>query len=266
MSLGFGRVVNFLLRPTGYRLVRNRKAPPPAPAGDGAYAEDGLTSVHAHEFLEDAEFLAAYARGVKATGVDYGWRWRVHVGLWVASQAARLPGDFVECGVNRGFLSSAVMHHLRWNSLAKTFWLLDTFRGMDERYVSDVEKGEGALEANRERIASGFYVSSAADVRANFAEWERVRIVEGPIPDTLAQVEAREVAYLHLDLNCSPPEVAAAEHFWPRLVPGAFVLLDDYAYRGYGRQKEAMDAFARSKGVSVLSLPTGQGLIVKPPS
>ena len=46
-------------------------------------------------------------------------------------------------------------------------------------------------------------------------------------------------------------------------MPGTVVLLDDYAYDGYRSQKLGMDAFARSKGVPILSLPTGQGLLLK---
>jgi hypothetical protein len=59
--------------------------------------------------------------------------------------------------------------------------------------------------------------------------------------------------------------VAAAEYFWDRLLPGAVVLLDDYAYLGFGSQKKAMDGFAASKRVAICSLPTGQGLLLKPP-
>jgi hypothetical protein len=101
-------------------------------------------------------------------------------------------------------------------------------------------------------------------VRANFAQWPRARIVEGAIPETLGQVTARQVAYLHLDMNCAPPEVAALTYFWERLVAGAPVLLDDYAYRGYTPQKLAMDDFAHAHGVAVCALPTGQGLLMKP--
>ena len=88
--------------------------------------------------------------------------------------------------------------------------------------------------------------------------------MEGSIPDTLARVETREVAYLHVDLNCTRPEVAAMEFFWDRLVPGALVLFDDYAYEGYQLSKNGTDDFAAGKRVKVLSLPTGQGLLVKP--
>jgi len=43
------------------------------------------------------------------------------------------------------------------------------------------------------------------------------------------------------------------------------VLLDDYAYFGFGAQKLAMDEFAARHDVAICSLPTGQGLLLRPP-
>ena len=228
------------------------------------YDQDGLRSVHNHEFMDDLGFRKAYNCGVQAVGCDYQWHWRVHVGLWVAACASRLDGDFVECGVNRGFLSSAIMTYLDWDTLGKHFYLLDTFKGLDERYLSKEDKLAGALQKNRAYLETGFYTTQVEEVRQNFSQWKNVCLNEGPIPDTLARVPSTKVAYLHLDMNCSPPEVAAADFFWEHLVPGAFVLLDDYAYRGYRSQKVAMDQFAETKASKILSLPTGQGLLIKP--
>jgi len=229
------------------------------------YDQDGLRSIHNHEFMDDPAFRKAYKRGVRAAGDDYRWHWRVHVGLWAAACAARLEGDFVECGVNRGFLCSAIMEYLDWDSLGKQFYLLDTFRGLDERFLSEEDKiVSGAVEKNTLNLASGAYVQGIEEVQANFSQWKNVSLIEGPIPETLPQVRANKIAYLHLDMNCSPPEVAAIRFFWECLVPGAFVLLDDYAYYGYFSQKSAMDRFAQEKGINILSLPTGQGLLVKP--
>jgi len=90
-----------------------------------------------------------------------------------------------------------------------------------------------------------------------------VRIIEGAIPETLDQVRAEKIAYLHIDLNCAAPEIAAITHFWDRLVTGAVVLLDDYAFFGYQNQKTAFDGFSRRMGVPIASLPTGQGLLLK---
>jgi len=48
------------------------------------------------------------------------------------------------------------------------------------------------------------------------------------------------------------------------LTPGALVLFDDYSYFGCKQQTESIDAAMAKLGVSVLSLPTGQGLVIKP--
>jgi len=100
-------------------------------------------------------------------------------------------------------------------------------------------------------------------VRRNFAQWRNATVVEGPIPDTLPLVSAQQIAFLHIDLNNATPEVAALGHFWDRLVTGALVLFDDYAYAGYRQQKLAMDGLANRLGVAIASLPTGQGLLVR---
>ncbi len=152
------------------------------------------------------------------------------------------------------------MCDLDWDTLGRTFYLMDSFAGVDPRYITDAERDAGILDRN----ATGHYTPDVEPVRANFSEWRNVELVVGAIPETLDRVRPERVAYLHLDLNCSLPEVAAFQHFWPSIVPGGVVLLDDYAYDGYRSQKLAMDAVAGEVGLDVLSLPTGQGLIVKP--
>lgn len=230
------------------------------------YASDGLISFHNDAFLDDPAFQRAYKRGAQALPDQdwYQWQWRVHVGLWAAKSASRLDGDFVECGVSYGFLSSAIMEHLDWDRLGKTFYLLDTFAGIDSRFVTDHERESGEFERSQTKLRNGMYVSGVEGVRANFAEWKNVRIIVGAVPETLDQVESQSVAYLHIDMNCAPPEIAALRHFWPRLTPGAFVLLDDYANRGRDEQRAAMDALAAEFGVAICALPTGQGLLIKP--
>lgn len=250
--MGLRSSVKRLLRQKGFAVVR-------VPPNDGVYEHDGLISIHNHDFLDDPDFKRAYERGVLAA-VDYRWHWRVHIGLWAASTAARLDGDFVECGVNRGFLSSAIMELLDWDRTGKTFYLLDTFGGLDVG-----QAGENSVESsrNKKHLDEGFYVTNVDQVAKNFAEWENVKIIQGAVPDTLVRVNAEKIAYLHLDMNAAAPEVAAFQFFWPKLVPGAIVLLDDYAFYGYEGQKRAMDETTARIGVAIASLPTGQGLIVK---
>lgn len=219
------------------------------------YSQDCLTTFHNHDFVRDPRFVAAYERGKKAAGTDHLMHWRVHVALWVASQVRHLPGAFVECGVSTGFLSSAIMRYLDWNSLHKDFYLFDTFRGLEERYTSEDERSKGRLE--------WYGDLSYEKVMENFSEFRRVHLVQGAVPDTLGTVDIPQVCYLSLDMNCTVPEIAAANFFWDRIVSGGMMLMDDYAYAGYEEQNRAFNQFAREKGIEILTLPTGQGLILK---
>jgi len=96
-----------------------------------------------------------------------------------------------------------------------------------------------------------------------FAAFPGVEIVKGIVPDTLDQVTSDAICYLSLDMNNTAPEIAAAQHFWDRLVSGGMIVLDDYGWRKQINQKIAFDQFAEAHGIKILSLPTGQGLIIK---
>ncbi len=224
-----------------------------------SYTEDRLSTWNNHDFVNDPDFVRAYQRGIAATGTDCRWRWRVHFGLWAASHALHLDGAFVECGVNRGFLSSAIMEYLGWNSVDRQFYLFDTFCGLDENHVTKEEKKVGLLKSYADA-----YPECYKSVKHNFSEFKNVHLIRGCVPETLSQVHIPKVSYLSIDMNCVTPEIAAAEHFWDKLVDGGIVLLDDYGGKGHEMQKQAFDCFAADKGVRVLSSPTGQGLLVKP--
>jgi hypothetical protein len=225
--------------------------------GPVTYFKDGLLTLHNADFMKDPAFLRAYYLG-KATG---SWgkgdpSWRVYICCWAALMAKDLEGDFVECGVNKGGLSRAVMQYANFQALNKHFWLLDTFCGLSEEYITQEERKRG--------IASGTYTECYSQVIETFKEIKNVHIIRGTVPDTLVEVSTNKVCYLSIDMNCVEPEIAAAEFFWDKLVSGAVMVLDDYGWKKHIHQKHAFDEFAKTKGVQVLSLPTGQGLIFKP--
>jgi hypothetical protein len=228
------------------------------------YRVDGLSTVHTARFRKDPRFQAAWQRALQAShGVDPRTEWRIHVGLWAASVASRVPGEFVECGVNAGFLSSAILRYLDWPNLGKTFYLVDTFAGPVLDQFSAEEVARGNLQRAKQSLAVGAYVTDLERVRQNYAEWERVEIVQGAVPQVLPSVDAQALAFLHLDMNCAHPEIEALRFFWDRISAGGIVLLDDYTYYGYESEGDAMDALAATLGCQILALPTGQGIIVK---
>jgi hypothetical protein len=89
-------------------------------------------------------------------------------------------------------------------------------------------------------------------------------VVKGRVPASFETTELTKVAYLSIDMNNATAEIAAIDYLWNHLVFGAIIVLDDYAYGSeFLGQKSAWDKFAVSKGFEVLTLPTGQGLIIK---
>lgn len=226
---------------------------------DPTFAQDGLVTRHNADFMRDPRFAKAYALG-RATGSWPGGEpaWRTYVACWAAEKGCAIEGDFVECGVNRGGMSRAICDYVGFEKLAKRFWLLDTYHGLDEGLINEEERSQGRT-AHRD-----YYTECYGAVKQTFGGYPNVEIVQGVIPGSLARVTAEKVAYLSIDMNCVAPEIAAAEFFWDKLASGAVVVLDDYGFELHEPQKRAFDEFARQRGVSVLSMPTGQGLIFKP--
>jgi hypothetical protein len=225
--------------------------------GPVTYNQDGLLSKHNCDFQTDRKFAAAYATGVE-TG---SWgkekvQWRAHVVTWAAQNGLHLDGDFVECGVNKGAMASVIHHYTQLHRTSRKFWLLDTYNGLSERQLTEREKERGA--------AYWGYEECFDFVRRRFESFPGVVLVRGEVPGTLPQVTAQRIAYLGIDMNCTAPEIAAATFFWDKLSSGAIMVLDDYGWSGHADQKQAFDNFAHERGVEILSLPTGQGLLLKP--
>jgi len=239
--------LRYMFRPSQYALL----------AG-ATYHKDGLATVHNSDFLRGGAFGDAYAQALEAGCWVGPWgkgdpQWRTYVACWAAKKGAKLEGDYVECGVFKGGFSRVAMECIGFGNMKnRLFYLLDTYSGIPE-----------ACFAQGEKYHDHRYADSLAEVQRRFAAFPNARIIQGMVPETLSQVKSDKICYLSIDMNVTAPEIAAAEYFWDRMVPGAVMVLDDYGWRGHEPQMHAFDEFARKRGVEVLPLPTGQGLIFK---
>jgi O-methyltransferase len=224
------------------------------------YNADGLATVHNCDFTEDPKFVEAYRLGAATmlafAGADV--RWRVFVCCWAAHQAKLLGGDFVECGVNTGVISRAVMYYIAFNEMPdRKFYLLDTYAGIPLEQITAIERDRGIENHNKH------YPDCYAQVRATFAPFKNARVIRGRVPDTLEQIDSNMISYVSMDMNIIEPEIAAGEFLWPRMISGGIIVLDDYGWRPHIGQKHAWDEFAEARGQMILALPTGQGLLIK---
>lgn len=201
-----------------------------------------------------------------AEGNKEGWqgnppdiRWRASVCCWAADYAKNLEGDFVECGVHTGLLSMTVCHYLGFQDIPKQFYLYDTYAGIP---------WEG-LEGSEQDVAVGrndkLYFDCYSIAKRNFEKFPNAKVIRGKLPAILEKDSAKKICYLSIDLNSATFEQQTIDALWPHLVSGAIVVIDDYAFKGHEDQYQMWNQFAADKETTVLTLPTGQGLLIKPP-
>jgi len=226
--------------------------------GPVTYDTDGLTTSNNCDFISEPRFAKAYkaAAGTKPW-LGFTLQWRVYVVCWLADYVKNLGGDYVECGVNTGAYSRAIVDYINFNSLGKRFYLLDTFEGFPEWQISEAEYAAGIA-----MYGGDHYKDVYRRVVETFAGFP-VEIIKGIVPDILVKCYSDSIAFLSIDMNAVAPEIAAAEFFWPKLVSGGVMVLDDYGFPRHINQKLAFDNFATQKGVNILCLPTGQGVLFK---
>lgn len=228
-----------------------------------------LTLDKAMGFFDEATFASAF----DAVWSDYPYdqylgkqtiAWRLHTLVWAGKHAMALPeGDFVECGVFRGDMSWVVGTVAGVKNSNREAFLYDSFIGLDPRQVRSGDYGD---TENYLEIVNPIYAENLLGerVKSRFSDWSNYSVIQGFVPDTFAaSPPSDKLAWVHIDLNSPQAEKACLEYLVPRMVPGGLVILDDYGWTFYGRQKEVADAYFAELGLSVLELPTGQGLAIK---
>jgi O-methyltransferase len=222
------------------------------------YANDNLIALtRSAGFMEDPRFQAAFSahannRQEKSLG------WRLHTLTWAAEHCLAVAGDFVECGVYRGFSMAVVTKYVDFANVGKTLYLYDTFEGIPEEHNQEKRSNAPYAKAN-EKNPNALH----EHVVGLFSAYPNVRVVRGVVPQSFATACPRAVAFLHIDMNSATAEIAALETLFDRVTSGGMIVFDDYGWSGFVKQKIAEDAFMKRRGHQILELPTGQGLLIK---
>jgi O-methyltransferase len=210
-------------------------------------ADNLITFSHSRGFLTEQRFITAVT-AERPSEAELTIVWRTHTLCWSAESCLGIEGDYVECGSYQGYSMAVVLRYLAGLPGRRCF-LYDLF---------DPSGGGGEgrrLPAHAPELFDR--------VRARFGAWPNVLVTRGRVPDVLAEVAPRRIAFLHVDMNNAQAELGALDALFERVSPGGMIVFDDYGWSGYRDQKLAVDEFMRDRGHAVLELPTGQGLVVK---
>jgi O-methyltransferase len=168
----------------------------------------------------------------------------------LASSAARVPGDFVECGVYQGgtalFLGSIA------ETSGKGLHLFDSFAGMPEQTkATDSYKvgslGDTSLEAVERRLS----------------HLRGISIYPGFMPETFAGTNIPTIALAHIDVDQYKSTLECCKFIYPRMSLGGIMIIDDYGRPGTPGARVAVDEFFADKVEKPISLSTGQCFLIK---
>ena len=177
---------------------------------------------------------------------------RLHVLYTLARQALQLPGEFWECGVYRGgtaMLFARILASTKPEDIRLR--LFDTFQGMTE------------TDPSRDRHHGGdFHQTDLGTVKSYLPE-PFVAFHPGIIPDTFAGLKDTRLALVHVDLDIYRSYLDCLEFVYPRLLPGGFIICDDYGFPSCPGARQATDEFFADRVEQPLILGTGQAVIVR---
>jgi O-methyltransferase len=171
--------------------------------------------------------------------------------LACAKAAASLGGSMAEAGVYRGGTARLICEVKG----SATLHLFDVF---DTLHTNAMSSGSDA--ADEVRSYFGSFHALASDVRKLFAHETDVRLHPGVFPDSARSLDSERYSFVHLDLDLERGTFDALEYFYPRLLPGAFLIGDDYNMVGVRR---AFERYFEGLPGRVVGLPWGQALVTK---
>lgn len=197
--------------------------------------------------------LEELVKGFVSGGVNQGDMARFYFFCLAFDQIVKedLQGDLAELGVYKGNTATLLATIAR--ARGTKAYLLDTFTGFDKKDITGVDS------AARE---TAFSDTTLESVRALVGE-ENVCYVRGYFPETAAQLPADgRYCLVHIDCDLYAPILSALEYFYPRMVPGGYLIVHDYSSLHWNGAEKAVDEFFASKPEPVIPLPDGAGSVV----
>jgi hypothetical protein len=156
-----------------------------------------------------------------------------------------VPGDLVECGVAAGAQIGVMGYCSREHDWPKRIYAFDSYQGIPLAGPNDIDQpGIGPVDPKRKLPAdlhellrsSGIASHSLEQVRRNLQGWDmdlsHYTFVKGWFQDTVPRNTIEQIALLRLDGDLYESTKVCLEHLYPKVQPGGYIIVDDYAMEG----------------------------------
>ena len=154
-----------------------------------------------------------------------------------------LAGDVAECGVYRGEFARLINMHFP----SKKFYLFDTFESFAAK---DMEREIPEVQS----FLHVFINTSVELVLSKMPYAQNCIVRKGWFPQTAKGLEDERFCFVSLDTDLCYPILAGLEFFYPRLVSGGVILVDDYFDPLFQGVLQAVNEFASKNHVSFVPI------------
>ncbi len=162
----------------------------------------------------------------------------------------RIGGDIAELGVYKG--NTAFLLARLAQRIGGTAYLFDTFRGFPQEDLDGIDRDK----------TPEFADTSLHQVKALVGE-HSTRFIQGSFPDSTSEIPSNLSFWLvHLDCDLYAPFRAGLEYFYPRLKPGAFLVMHDYSNLYWDGVERAINEFFSDKPEKIVPIPDKSGTAV----
>ncbi|MGH7156407.1 MAG: TylF/MycF/NovP-related O-methyltransferase, partial [Acetobacteraceae bacterium] len=132
-------------------------------------------------------------------------------------------------------------------------YILDTFEGF---HPNDLKGLDAAAKTE------AFSDTSLAAVRDLVGD-ESTKFIQGHFPETASQLpDDGRYCLVHLDCDLFAPTMSGLAYFYPRLVPGGFLIVHDYSSLCWNGAEKAVDEYFADKPEAPVLLPDSSGSVV----
>lgn len=165
-----------------------------------------------------------------------------------------VAGDTAECGVFQGASSWLMLRFAPdYDGKGRMHYAFDSYEGVSEPGAEDGShwrKGDMACSLNQVQQALSQFGS-------------RCVFYKGWIPEKFPEVENRQFAFAHVDVDLADPTRQSVEFFYPRLAKGGILLCDDYGFTTCPGATKALDEYLDGKPEQMIGLASGGGYFIK---
>lgn len=159
-----------------------------------------------------------------------------------------------EAGVFRGEFAKDINRVFRQNDI----FLYDTFEGFCAADIDDNELKSDIYNSNEE-MQGQFAETSENYVLARMPYKERCHIRKGVFPSSFKEHDL-QFGFVSLDMDLYKPMKAGLEMFYPRMIEGGVILVDDYFTPGHPMVPNAIADFEKENNLKLKYIPIGDGV------